>query len=333
MADLYIQNSSYSLSLSDHKLMIKDQDHRMLKVVSLSLIDTVLIFGHSQLSTQLLKSLALQGIPVFYFSAKGEFLFSMDSFREADYEKQRLQAQASFDTDFCLKISQKIAWAKIKNQLNLLKAYDEQGLLDEEDFKRFEGACESIKAAKSISEMMGIEGRTAKSYFYYLNLLVEEDFHFYGRNRRPSLDPFNALLNFGYSILYSCFIGLIRKNGLSLGFGVMHQPRTHHAVLASDLMEEWRPVIVDDTVMGLIKRGEIKRQHFEKAGDETHLTSEGIELFSRAMRERILEIHRYIELDKNRYTFLYMSDQQVKSLIRSFESRDSDDYISSCTGG
>ena len=125
---------------------------------------------------------------------------------------------------------------------------------------------------------------------------------------------------------------MIRKNGLSAGFGVTHQPHTHHAVLASDLMEEWRPVIVDDTVMSLIKHGDIRGEHFEKMGDEMHLTSEGIEVFSRAMRERILEIHHYVELDKNRYTFLYMADQQVKSLIRCFKSRNADDYISSYTG-
>jgi CRISPR-associated endonuclease cas1 len=332
MADLYIQNSSYSLSISDRKLMIKNQERTMLKAISLGLIDNILIFGNSQLSTQLLKSLSRHGIPVFYFSSKGEFLFSMDSFKEADYEKQREQAQSSFDKSFCLKMSQRIAWAKIMNQLNLLKAYDEQGLFDEEDFKRFKSACESLKSAKSISEIMGIEGRIAKSYFYYLNLLVEEDFQFYCRNRRPSLDRFNGLLNFGYSILYSCFIGLIRKNGLSAGFGVTHQPHTHHAVLASDLMEEWRPVIVDDTVMSLIKHVDIRGEHFEKMGDEMHLTSEGIEVFSRAMRERILEIHHYVELDKNRYTFLYMADQQVKSLIRCFKSRNADDYISSYTG-
>ena len=50
------------------------------------------------------------------------------------------------------------------------------------------------------------------------------------------------------------------------------------------------------------------------------------------MRERILEIHHYVELDKNRYTFLYMADQQIKSLIRCFKSRNADDYISSYTG-
>lgn len=167
MADLYIQNSSYSLSISDRKLMIKNQERTMLKAISLGLIDNILIFGNSQLSTQLLKSLSRHGIPVFYFSSKGEFLFSMDSLKEADYEKQREQAQSSFDKSFCLKMSQRIASAKIMNQLNLLKAYDEQGLFDEEDFKRFKSACESLESAKSIAEIMGIEGRIAKSYFYF----------------------------------------------------------------------------------------------------------------------------------------------------------------------
>ena len=99
---------------------------------------------------------------------------------------------------------------------------------------------------------MGYEGRIAKSYFYYLGLLVPDEFRFYGRSRRPAEDCFNSLLNFGYSLLYSCFLGLIRKNGLSYGFGVMHQSNQHHASLASDLMEEWRPIIVDNTILDLI---------------------------------------------------------------------------------
>ena len=69
------------------------------------------------------------------------------------------------------------------------------------------------------------------------------------------------------------------------------------------------------------------------AQDYIFLIPEGIEIFSRAMRERILEIHHYVELDKNRYTFLYAADQQIKSLIRSFEALDPAEYVSSYTGG
>ena len=181
---------------------------------------------------------------------------------------------------------------------------------------------------------MGYEGRIAKSYFYYLSLLVPTAFRFHGRRTRPAEDCCNCLLNFGYSILYSCFLGLIRKNGLSFGFGVLHQSHRHHASLASDLMEEWRPVIVDNTVLELLLREDLKLEHFEKSADGTFLLiDEGREIFLRAMRERMLEIHQYIELDKKRYSFFYTADQQIKGLIRAFESLESQTYITAFTGG
>ena len=58
-------------------------------------------------------------------------------------------------------------------------------------------------------------------------------------------------------------MGLIKKNGLSLGFGVIHKHHQHHATLASDLMEEWRPIIVDNTLMELIRNGKLLLSHFE----------------------------------------------------------------------
>ena len=180
---------------------------------------------------------------------------------------------------------------------------------------------------------MGYEGRLAKSYFYYLNLLVPDDFHFNGRSRRPAEDCFNSALNFGYSILYSCFMGLIKKNGLSLGFGVIHKHHQHHATLASDLMEEWRPIIVDNTLMELIRNGKLLLSHFENKDQDFILTDEGREIFARALRSRILEVHQYIELDKKRYSFLYTADRQIKSLIRAFRELDLSLYETSYTGG
>ena len=88
-----------------------------------------------------------------------------------------------------------------------------------------------------------------------------------------------------------------------------------------------------NTVLGLVNRQEILEEHFVEKEDGIFLSPEGIEIFSRAMRERILEIHHYVELDKNRYTFLYAADQQIKSLIRSFEALDPAEYVSSYTGG
>ncbi|MGT2866910.1 CRISPR-associated endonuclease Cas1 [Streptococcus fryi] len=178
---------------------------------------------------------------------------------------------------------------------------------------------------------MGYEGRSAISYFYYLSLMLPHAFRFKGRSKRPSEDPFNCLLNLGYSLLYSFFIGMIRQNGLSQGFGFLHQPRRHHAVLASDLMEEWRPVIVDDTMVHLIMSGQLVLEHFELSDRSGYtLTSDGLAIVVSELRQRMLEIHAYQKRDSHRYSFAYMADQQIKRLIRAMESLQASDY---CDGG
>ena len=98
-------------------------------------------------------------------------------------------------------------------------------------------------------------------------------------------------------------------------------------------MEEWRPVIVDNTIMQLILEESLKDEHFEIKADGTFiLKDEGRKVFLLAMRERMLEIHQYIELDKKRYSFFYTADQQIKRLIRAFEQKDSYLYITAYTG-
>lgn len=263
MSDLYSQRSNYYLSLSEQRIIIKNDNKEIVKEVSISLVDNVLLFGNAQLTTQLIKALSKNKVNVYYFSNVGQFISSIETHRQDEFQKQELQAKAYFEEDFRLEVARSIATTKVRNQIALLREFDTDGLLDTSDYSRFEDSVSDIQKAYSITEIMGYEGRLAKSYFYYLNLLVPDDFHFNGRSRRPGEDCFNSALNFGYSILYSCLMGLIKKNGLSLGFGVIHKHHQHHATLASDLMEEWRPIIVDNTLMELIRNGKLLLSHFE----------------------------------------------------------------------
>ncbi|AQA08809.1 CRISPR-associated endonuclease Cas1 [Streptococcus oralis] len=63
-----------------------------------------------------------------------------------------------------------------------------------------------------------------------------------------------------------------------------------------------------------------------------YFTGEGRRIFIQAMRERMLEIHQYVEVDKKRYTFFYMADMQIKGLIRAFESLKPELYVTGYTG-
>ena len=59
--------------------------------------------------------------------------------------------------------------------------------------------------AESVEQIMGYEGTASRYYFKILSDLVETDFKFSGRNRRPPKDPFNSLLSLGYTlVMYNC---------------------------------------------------------------------------------------------------------------------------------
>ena len=67
MSDLYIQRSNYYLSLSEQRIIIKNDNKEIVKEVSISLVNNVLLFGNAQLTTQLIKALSKNKVNVTIF--------------------------------------------------------------------------------------------------------------------------------------------------------------------------------------------------------------------------------------------------------------------------
>lgn len=85
------------------------------------------------------------------------------------------------------------------------------------------------------------EGHAAKVYF---NALFGKSF------TRSADNSINAALNYGYSIILSCFTREIVANGYITQLGLFHDNMFNQFNLASDLMEPFRP-IVDSKVVDL----------------------------------------------------------------------------------
>ena len=162
------------------------------------------------------------------------------------------------------KASASFLYAKVKNQEALLRRYarsKEQDLTEE--IKMMDICCRKIRKSLSYSQMMGYEGSAARYYFQGLSKVVDDRFHFSGRSKRPPKDEFNAMLSLGYSILMSEIYGMLVSKGLNPYFGFIHRDREKHPTLASDMIEEWRAVIVDAVTMSLINGHEILQYQIE----------------------------------------------------------------------
>jgi CRISP-associated protein Cas1 len=113
------------------------------------------------------------------------------------------------------------------------------------------------------------------------------NFDFNGRNRRPPRDPVNALLSLGYSLLAKDLTIVAQTVGFDPYLGYYHQPRFGRASLALDLMEPFRPLIVDSAVLSAVNTGMVTPRDFVRAGQSVALTPEGRKKFFLAYEQRM----------------------------------------------
>ena len=82
------------------------------------------------------------------------------------------------------------------------------------------------------------------------------------RTRRPPTDPVNAVLSLGYTFLFNELMGAVSMVGLDPYFGALHTVEYGKPSLVLDLMEEWRPVLIDTLILSLFNMNVITNADF-----------------------------------------------------------------------
>lgn len=245
------------------------------------------LFGPVQMSSQAARAALARDIPIFYLSYGGWISGFARSIDDHSLDLRVAQHAISSEGTRCIEIARCIIYGKVKNQRTLVrrsvgessrKALQEMALL-----------LRRIETAKSLDDLLGFEGNAAKIYFERFGemLKVGTGFEVSGRNRRPPTDPVNALLSFGYSMLTKEALAAVIAVGFEPGLGFLHRVRPGRPSLALDLMEEFRPLVVDSVVLSLINTGEIKSGNFDRRGKAIVLTADGRKIFIQAMERRL----------------------------------------------
>lgn len=180
----------------------------------------------------------------------------------------------------------------------------------------------------SVQELIGYEGMAARIYFEALSLLIREEFAFQGRNRQPPRDPFNSLLSLGYTLLLYEIYGVLESAGLNPYGGFIHSDRAKHPTLASDLMEEWRAVIVDSVVFSLIQGKEIAADQFvtnEETGG-VYLKTDGMKIFIEKMEKKFRSETGYLD-SSYRMSYRQALKHQVNRLVLAIEREEPEVYV------
>lgn len=323
MAYLYLTESNATLGLADNYVVVKHHDG-MLTKMPLETLESVYIYGQPQISTQCMTECMRRGVPISFYSKGGIYFGRTQSTRHVNVAGQRMQAGLK-DGLFSLEMGKKILQSKIHNQAVLLKRYARSREKDiSATYEQMKYYIKKISDSKEISQMMGYEGIAARQYFSCLGELVEPAFAFKKRSRRPPLDAFNSMLSLGYSIVLNEIYGKIENAGLNPYFGIIHQDSEKHPTLASDLMEEWRVVIVDSMVMSLVNGHEIFLEHFieEPSQAGVYLTNDGMKIFIKKMENKMRQQQKYLSFVDYSVSFRRAMDLQIRSFVQAMQEQD-----------
>jgi CRISPR-associated protein Cas1 len=251
--------------------------------------------GNIQLSTQAVQALCEAAVPVCYFSQGGWFYGITTGLNTKNVFLRRAQFGLAEQEWFCLRLSRKLVAGKIRNQRTMLLRNHveppERALLEMREM--------AVRAerADSLEELLGIEGNAARVYFgAFAGMIKTEEpetnpdgfqFDFTSRNRRPPKDPVNALLSLAYSVLVKDLTVACYAVGFDPMLGFYHQPRFGRPALALDLMEPFRPLVADSSVLNAINTRMVTAADFIRVGESVALTPDGRKAFYRAYELRM----------------------------------------------
>lgn len=145
------------------------------------------------------------------------------------------------------------------------------------------------QANSAYGRLQGLEGSATAHYFGCFPHILSEPGWFNGRTRRPPRDQVNALLSYGYTILLNQVLSAICTVGLDPYVGYLHRSQYGKPALALDLMEEFRPLIVDSVVLTLVNNSILRVAHFKEEFGTYRLTDTGRRTFLTRLEARFDE--------------------------------------------
>jgi CRISPR-associated protein Cas1 len=264
---LYLAEPGVYLRLDGGRLLAM-KDGEELLAVPIEKVDQVLAADEGAVSFAVLRELLRRGTGLVVQGHGGEVLGACLPLADSRIELRRLQHRRHEDVGFRLAAARSVVAGKIANGRLLLRRHFRfrPGGQCPVDTSLRELQGQALRAADH-EQLLGIEGAAARAYFSSFGALLPEGWQFRGRRRQPPPDPVNALLSYGYGVLFHNLLTLVVERGLDPHLGCLHACRDGHPALVSDLMEEFRALVVDAVVLNLLARAEVTARDFMIGGE------------------------------------------------------------------
>jgi CRISPR-associated protein Cas1 len=338
MAILYVTDQGAALAKRGNRLVVEKQG-RTVQWVHAFRVEQVILLGNIQVSPGAVAFLLAQGIDTVFLSYYGKYRGRLVAHLGKNIELRRRQFARLADPEVCLGLARAYVAGKIYNCRVLLRRQNQElrSAAVTAALHQLRRLGAQAREAGSRESLMGVEGSAAAAYFgCFPHLLRVADMTFPGRSRRPPKDPVNVLLSLGYTLLANAVQTQVQVAGLDPYLGSLHAPEYGRPSLVLDLMEEFRPVLVDAVALHLVNRRIIRATDFFRPQDreppafdfaETEpvregypilLGHEGLKKFVTQFERRLAQRVFYLPQGE-RLTYREVVLAQVRRFIRALE--------------
>lgn len=169
------------------------------------------------------------------------------------------------------------------------------------------------------SQLRGWEGISSKIYFETLNLFIPEPLRFEARSQHPATDILNAMLNYGYGLLYGKIEGALIKAGIDPYIGILHRDDYNRPVLVYDVIEKYR-IWVDYVVYNLAIQNVITEDYYSIREDGSYwLEALGRRVLIQSMNDYLEEVITQKGVSRSRMTQIQLYAQSLAQTFKTFK--------------
>lgn len=290
MGTVYVTQDDAFIGKTDERLCVKANQQKLLDVPLIK-VDGIVVLGRATVSPAVVMELLERHIPLSFLTGTGRYLGRLEPEMTKNIFVRRAQWQADGESEKALHLVRSFVRGKLKNYRNILLRREREcpELNLQSGITRLEQALAPLETTATINSLRGLEGAGSAAYFGSFNQLIKgSEFQFEARRRRPPTDPVNALLSLGYSLLRHDLQSAVNIVGFDPYLGYLHFERYGRPSLALDVMEEFRPLVVDAIALAALNKRSLSPTDFttEPVSGAVSLTKEGLHTFLRLYEQK-----------------------------------------------
>jgi CRISPR-associated protein Cas1 len=333
-----INQQNCRVSLNSERLEVFGRNEaterdKVLREIPLRDLDRLIVAESVQITSHALAALLRASIPVTVLGWGGQFLGGFLPAQNAHGLARLRQYQRTLEAPFGLQMAGRIITAKLYNQRRVLQrltasrsdvaqasppagsggvpaASPQPEAAPQSAIEWLDAIFASLKTSQSIDELRGYEGASTARYFQAWASFLPEQFPFERRSTRPPLNAVNACISFGATLLYSEAVAFIHAHGLDPALGLLYTTENGRWSLALDLIEPFRPVLVEALALDLFSHQILNHDHFEPRNGGVYLNEDGRKKFI-LQYERRMERQFLSECVEHRTTLRQQLEQQA----------------------